>query len=60
MKKTNNMNNSNELMQELHVVIRFPVKQNPGNKGHLLQVARNYLSAKGLKIEEEDGKLIMY
>lgn len=49
-----------EPMQELHVVIRFPVKMNPGNESHLLQVARSYLSAKGLKIEEEGGKLIMY
>lgn len=49
-----------EAMQELHVIIRFPVKMNPGNTGHLLQVARNHLSAKGLKIEEENGKLVMY
>ncbi len=47
-------------MQELHVVIRFPVKMNPGNDKHLLVCARSYLEAKGLKIEEESGKLIMY
>ena len=54
------LNNHNEPMQELHVIMRFPVKMNPGNEGHLLQVARNYLEAKGLKIEEGDGKLILY
>lgn len=54
------MNNENEPMQELHCVIRFPVKMNPGNEGHLLSVAKNKLEAKGLKIEIEDGKLIMY
>lgn len=54
------MNNENEPMQELHCVIRFPVKMNPGNEQHLLMVARNHLSAKGLKIEEENGKLIIY
>jgi len=54
------MNDHNEHMQELEVVIRFPVKQNPGNKQHLLMVARNKLESKGLKIEEENGKLIIY
>ena len=49
-----------EPMQEIHCVIRFPVKMNPGNEQHLLIVARNYLSAKGLKIEEEQGKLVIY
>lgn len=52
--------NNNEPMQEIEVVIRFPVRQNPGNKQHLLMVARNKLASKGLTIEEEDGKLIMY
>jgi len=54
------LNDHNEPIQELHLIVRFPVKQNPGNQGHLLQVTRSYLEAKGLKIEEEDGKLIMY
>ena len=54
------LNDHNEPMQELDIVIRFPVKMNPGNKEHLLMVAKNYLSAKGLKIEEENGKLVMY
>lgn len=54
------MNDQGEKMQELEVVIRFPVKQNPGNKQHLLMVARNKLESKGLKIEEENGKLILY
>lgn len=50
----------NETLQELHCIIRFPVKMNPGNEQHLLIVARNYLAAKGLKIEEENGKIIIY
>lgn len=54
------MNDHNEKMQELHVIIRFPVYQNPGNEQHLLMVARNYLSAKGLTITEENNKLVMY
>lgn len=54
------MNDHNKPMQELHCIIRFPVYQNPDNKKHLLMVARNKLQAKGLKIEEKDGKLIMY
>ena len=54
------MNDNNEPMQELHCIIRFPVYQNPGNEKHLLMVARNYLAAKGLKIEEENGKIIIY
>ena len=54
------MNDHNEEMQELEVVIRFSVKMNPGNKQHLLMVARNKLASKGLTIEEENGKLIMY
>lgn len=51
------MNDHNEPMQELHLIVRFPVKQNPGNQEHLLQVTRSYLEAKGLRITEEDGKL---
>lgn len=54
------MNDHNEPMQELHCIIRFPVKMNPGNEKHLLAVARNYLAAKGLKIEEESWKIIIY
>ena len=55
-----NLNDHNEPMQELHCVIRFPVKHNPGNEQHLLMVARNHLYAKGLRIEEENGKIIIY
>lgn len=54
------MNDKNQPMQELHCIIRFPVYQNPGNEQHLLMVTRNHLSAKGLKIEEEKGTLIIY
>lgn len=53
------MNDHNEKMQELHCIIRFPVKMVPGNEQHLLMVARNFLSAKGLMIDDEDGKLII-
>lgn len=50
----------NEPVQELHCIIRFPVKMNPGNEKHLLMVARNNLQAKGLEIEVENGKIIVY
>ena len=54
------MNDRDQPMQEIEVVIRFPIHQSPDNKKHLLMVAKNHLKAKGLKIEEENGKLILY
>lgn len=53
------MNDHNEPMQELHCIIRFPVKMFPGNEQHLLMVARSHLASKGLRIEDEDCKLII-
>lgn len=54
------LNDHGEPMQELHCIIRFPVKMNPDNERHLLMVAKNYLMAKGIGIEEENGKIIIY
>ena len=49
----------NEPIQELTITMRFPVRMNPGNEGHLKQVAMAYLTPKGIVVYEEEGKIII-
>ena len=51
-------NTMNEI-QELTITMRFPVRMNPGNEGHLKQVAMAYLKPKGVVVYEEEGKIII-
>ncbi len=51
-------NTMNEI-QELTITMRFPVRMNPGNEGHLKQVAMAYLKPKGVVVYEEDNKIII-
>jgi len=46
-------------VQELTITMRFPVRMNPGNEGHLKQVAMAYLKPKGIVVYEEDNKIII-
>ena len=48
-----------EKPQELQITFRFPVRMNPGNKGHLKQVAMSYLKPKGIVVYEEGDKIII-
>jgi len=52
-------NTMNEPIQELTITMRFPVRMNPGNEGHLKQVAMAYLKPKGIVVYEEEGKIII-
>lgn len=45
--------------QELTITMRFPVRMNPGNEGHLKQVAMAYLKPKGIVVYEEGDKIII-
>jgi len=46
-------------VRELTITMRFPVRMNPGNEGHLKQVAIAYLKPKGIVVYEEEGKIII-
>ena len=46
-------------VQELTITMRFLVRMNPGNEGHLKQVAMAYLKPKGIVVYEEDNKIII-
>ena len=46
-------------VQELTITMRFPIRMNPGNEGHLKQVAMAYLKPKGVVVYEEEGKIII-
>ena len=48
-----------EKKQEIQITLRFNVKHNPGNEGHLKMLAMNYLHPKGIKVFEENGILII-
>lgn len=49
-----------EKQQEMQITVRFKVKHNPGNDGHLKMLLLSSIPVKGLPLrEDEDGKLIM-
>lgn len=48
-----------EPQQEMEIIVRFKVKHNPGNVGHLQQLCLSYFPPKGVPIRLENNKLII-
>lgn len=43
-----------EPMQWLNITVKFKVKHNPGNEGHIKEVLKNFLKWKGVEFNGEE------